>query len=203
MINPWQSHVVEVPLHPTHAQAQILLRLSAAHRATELLAMDQAYLALRGKDVSLSALVGGPAHPDRSPAAEAAVLATTPQFAGCPPSVLEYAISSYGSLLRQCKVHNYQDLPRVSASRVTAGHGLVRPAGPSTFVIETVGEVRADLTRLPDWARTALEVQRSPDESLSMSTEQSDLEYSGCAYVEREWDGVDWEWTVELDFVWT
>lgn len=200
MPHPQQSHLIELPLHPTPDQALVLLRLSAAHRSTELLCMDQAFLKISGQNVALAALVGGLDHPDRTPAGEATALAATQLFAGCPPSALEYAIFSYQSRLRRCAVHNYGDLPKVGASRVVAGHGLVRPAGPGALRIDGVGTVRADLTRLPERARDGLWDGSTDDEAASARSEQG-IEYSGHGYVEREWDGTDWKWTVELDFI--
>ncbi|GGL77939.1 hypothetical protein GCM10010840_14790 [Deinococcus aerolatus] len=195
------SHLIELPLHPTPAQARTLLRLGQAHSLAGLLAMDQAYLAIGHQDVALTALVDGPDHPDRTPAGEAAALAATPLFADCPASTLEYAVSSYRASLHRCKVHNYSDLPGVGTSRIVAGHSLVSLAGPSTLSIGGVGMVRADLHRLPDWALNALRRGPEPeDRDASPAPAHTEIRYSGWAYIEREWVDGRWAWTVELDF---
>ncbi|CAM3967626.1 hypothetical protein [Deinococcus marmoris] len=199
MLNPMLSHLIELPLRPTPEQELTLLRLSAAHRSAELLAMDQAFLALSSNDVALSALVGGPDHPDRSNAGEAAALAATPLFSGCPASTLEYAISSYRSRLRRCTVQNFGDLPQVSASRIVAGQDVVTLAGPGALNVDGVGRMRADLEQLPPWALEALERGSEPAHEESTS-EQIEILYSGWGYVEREWVDGRWAWTVELDF---
>lgn len=194
MLNPLLAYTVEFSLQPTPAQATALLQLSAATRAAELLARDQAVLALAGQDVALAALAGGPDHPDRSLAGEAAALAATPPFRGCPPNMLVYAASRYGSRLRQCAVHDVKELPAISALRVAGGDDLVQPAGSAAFEIDGVGEVAVDLTHSPQWACEVL----WGDPYL---TDQWDLAYSGSAYIEHQWVDGQWRWTVELDFV--
>lgn len=200
MLNPLLAHFVELPLQPTAAQALTLLRLGAAHRSAERLTMDQAALALEGKNVALAALAGGPDHADRSAAGEAAALASTPLFQACPPAVLEDAIASCRCRLRQAAAHGIDGLPQFPASQAIAGPGLVRRAGPEMLHIDGVGEVRADLTHMPDWAYDALWHQPPYDESTHVTSEEIEIVYSGSAALEGCWSEGGWQWTVTLDF---
>ncbi|QFP75021.1 hypothetical protein [Deinococcus sp. AJ005] len=177
-----------------------MLRLGAAHRSAERLTMDQAALAPEGKDVALAALAGGLDHADRSAAGEARALAATSLFQACPPAVLKNAIASCRCGLRQAAARGVDGLPQCRASHVIAGPGLVRRAGPGTLHIDGVGEVRADLIGMPDWAYDALWLKPAYDESTHVASEEIELVYSGSASLEGCWSEGDWQWKVTLDF---
>ncbi|OLV17223.1 hypothetical protein [Deinococcus marmoris] len=196
MTNP-QNHTYTIPLTPTPVQEQALDELIRQSRVVRQACVDQAMLALDGQDTSLSALLGGADHADRSAAAELWALMGLPPLATAPSGMLHHAIKDQRS-----RIARAGQPVTVAEPVAVAGDTLISPVTLETLQLVGVpGVLSVDAEQLPRWAASVW-ARTAGGQDLVPELDLSGASITGWTSIERgSYNGVD-GWLIDVELRW-